>query len=249
MNFLLVNDDGIESEGLHALANALATVGNVYVSAPATQQSGKSISISLMDSIRVNEYQVPNAVKAWRVDGTPADCTKVGIQKCAEEGAKIDVVFSGINRGSNLGCDTLYSGTVGAAIEAALHDRHAVAVSVNNHDAKHFDTACDLALQVIDYVMKLPVNIVVNINTPDLPPEEILGIKIATLGQTNYVDEFVCKEDDIYVLEGYIPDYSHVPDFIDIGANCKGYATVTPIQFDLTAHDYIEHVSEWNLKI
>ncbi len=249
MNFLLVNDDGIESEGLHALANALATVGNVYVAAPDTQQSGKSLSISLMDSIRVNEYHVPNAVKAWRVNGTPADCTKVGIQKCAEEGAKIDVVFSGINRGSNLGCDTLYSGTVGAAMEAALHDLHAVAVSVNHHDAKYFAAACSLALQVIDYVVNLPVNIVVNINTPNLPPEEILGIKYATLGQSNYVDEFVHKEDDIYVLEGYIPDYSHVPDFIDVGANYKGYATVTPMMFDLTAYDFIERVGEWDLKL
>lgn len=249
MYFLLVNDDGIESEGLHALVDALSEVGTVYVCAPDVQQSGMSHSISLVGSITVKEWQVRNAVKAWRVTGTPADCTKMGLQMCEKEGIKPDIVFSGVNKGSNLGVDTLYSGTVGAAMEAALQGIHGVAVSVNSHGATHFEGACKLAVQAIDYVMTLPENIVVNINAPNVPIEEIKGIRYSRLGPNYYVDGFVLQENGEYVLEGYIPDYSYLPEEVDVGANYAKYATVTPLKFDITAYEYLDTVKDWNLKI
>lgn len=249
MNFLLVNDDGIDSAGLHALAVALAKKGDVYVAAPSEQQSGMSHSISLMGSIVIKEEEVPCATKAWRVNGTPADCTKVGLQRCREMNIPIDIVFSGINKGSNLGSDTLYSGTVGAAMEAALQKYHGVAVSVNDHDAKHFDCACDLAIGVIDKVLDMPTNIVININTPNKPKEEIKGVKYPVLGPSYFVDSFVLKENGQYMLEGAVSDFSHLGDGVDVGANAMGYATVTPLQFDFTSRECLEKIKDWNLTI
>lgn len=249
MNFLLVNDDGIHSDGLHALAEALSKKGKVYVAAPATQQSGKSHSISLTEGIEIEEAEVSCAEKAWKVKGTPADCTKVGVQKCKDAGIHIDIIFSGINKGANLGSDTLYSGTVGAAMEGALLNHHAVAVSVNDHDASHFECACDLAIQVIDKVLKLPSNIVININTPNLPKEEIAGVKYPVLGPSYFVDSFVPKSDGKYMLEGHTPNYAGLGDGIDVGANTLGYATVTPLKYDFTCSEYMDTVKGWELEI
>ena len=178
-NFLLVNDDGFDSEGLRALADALGGLGKIYICAPDTQQSGMSHSITLATSFEIVELEYPGAEKAWRVSGTPADCTKVGLQFCRELGVAIDVVYSGINKGSNLGTDTLYSGTVGAAMEASLAGIRAVAVSVNDHNASHFETAAELVRQTLDRVLSdLAPNTVLNINTPNLPPEEVRGLGV-----------------------------------------------------------------------
>lgn len=249
MNFLIVNDDGIDSNGIRALADALATQGDIYVSAPAKQQSGKSQSITFMEAIEVEEVEFSGAKKAWKVHGTPADCSKIGLQLCEEMGTPIDLVFSGINQGSNLGTDTLYSGTVGAAMEAILHGVRAVAVSVGNHDAKHFDVACDLAVQVIPIVMWMDPSVVININTPDLPRNQVKGIKYAALGPSFFLDGFVYKEGTTYQLEGHVPDYSHLGEALDVGANSLGYATITPLRPDHTDHEFLAKMAEWDLTI
>ena len=250
MNFLIVNDDGITSEGIVALAEALAPHGNLYVCAPDRQQSGKSHSITIVGTIFVHETEFPMATKAWRVNGTPADCTKIGIQFCKEMGVDIDIVFSGINKGSNLGADTLYSGTVGAAMEGVLLGYRAVAVSVYGHYAKNFEPAGDLAVQCIPMVMAMEPGRVININTPDLPREEIKGIAYGTLGPSFFVDGFVQREGNEYGLEGDIPDYKHLGLSVDIGANCNGYATITPLDPDFTDKELLAHMAEnWSLKL
>ncbi len=249
MNFLLVNDDGIRAEGIFELAQALADHGTLFLCAPDRQQSGKSHSITLTDTIEVYEADFPGAERAWHVNGTPADCTKIGLQMAEKYGVQIDIVFSGINKGSNLGMDTLYSGTVGAAMEAALQGVRAVAVSVNGHDCTNFDAACHLAIQCIPKVMEMEPGYVININCPDLPREEIKGVRYATLGPSYFVDGFVLQDGNQYKLEGSIPDYSHLGEGVDVGANTLGYATVTPIQPDLTAWNEMKRVSNWGLKL
>ena len=185
MNFLLVNDDGINSPGLHALAKAASEKGRVFVCAPDRQQSAKSHAITLGKEVAVKEERVPFADKAWSAGGTPADCTRLGFQLCREEGIEIDMVLSGINMGANLGKDTIYSGTVGAAMEAAMTGIHAMAVSVDSHEASHFDGACAIAMSAADRVMnELPAAIVLSINTPDIPEEE-LKAKVAMLEARN----------------------------------------------------------------
>ena len=249
MNFLIVNDDGIYANGIKALADALGTQGNVFVSAPARQQSGKSQSITFMQSIEAEEVEFLGANKAWKVDGTPADCTKLGLQLCEEEGYPIDIVFSGINHGSNLGTDTLYSGTIGAAMEAILNETRAVAVSVGDHEATHFEVACDLAIQVIPIVMWMDPNVVISINTPNLPREKMKGLKYAALGPGFFLDRFVYIEGNTYQLEGHVPDYSHLGESLDVGASSLGYATITPLIPDRTDHKLLAKMKEWDLTI
>ena len=249
MNFLIVNDDGIDSKGIRALADALSTQGNIFVSAPAMQQSGKSQSITFMESIEVEPANFDGAELAWKVHGTPADCTKIGLQLCEAAGKPIDIVFSGINQGSNLGTDTLYSGTVGAAMEAILQGVRAVAVSVGDHNAKYFEVACDLAIQVIPIVMWMEPKVVLNINTPNLPKERIKGLKYAALGPSFFLDGFVYKEGTTYQLEGHVPDFSHLGEALDVGANSLGYATITPLRPDHTDHELLAKMAEWDLSL
>ena len=249
MNFLLVNDDGFTSEGLKAMAEALVPFGDIYVCAPDEQQSGMSHSITLMDTIWVKEEEFPLAKKAWMVHGTPADCTKIGVQMLTGLNISIDVIFSGVNKGSNLGKDTLYSGTVGAAMEGVLLGYRAIAVSVNGHEATHFRTPCEIAIKVLPKVLEMEPGIVININSPDLPREEIKGVRVATLGPSYFVDGFVLQEGCEYRLEGSIPDYKHLGEKIDAGANALGYVTITPLQPDFTEKALLKEMEAWDLSL
>ena len=250
MNILVVNDDGIETAGIKALAKALSTVADVYVCAPASQQSGKSQSISIKTEVFVEKVDFPFAKGALSTTGTPADCTKIGLQFFADQGHPIDMVYSGINHGSNLGRDTLYSGTVGAAMEGAVSGHHSVAVSVDSHQASHFDVACQLALDVIDFVLKeTSADTVLNINVPDLPREEIRGLRYTVMGGRYYIDSFAPRESGGYVLDGEPGDLSELSEEYDVKAVTEGYASITPLHFDYTQYDMVEKVAGCGLTI
>jgi len=250
MNILVVNDDGIKSTGIMALVEALSNVADVYVCAPEGQRSGNSQSITIGKTVYVKPVDFPGAMGALETTGTPADCAKIGIQFFKEEGNPIDMVYAGINLGSNLGKDTLYSGTVGAALEGAVSGIHSVAVSVDSHQASHFDVACEMAIDVIDFVLhKTTVNTVLNINVPDLPREEIKGIRYTSLGSRYYIDKFDEQEDGGFILEGEPTDLTDISKDLDVTATNDGYASITPLQFDYTEHEMIDTVSKWGLTI
>ena len=250
MNFLLINDDGIEEKGIRILAKTLKDHGKVYVCAPEKQQSGKSHSITLEGPFHIREVDFPGAEKAYVTSGTPSDCTRIGVQFLREMGIEPDIVYSGINLGCNLGADTLYSGTVGAAMEAALMGCHGISVSVNGHHATHFDAACRLAVQAIDHVVhELPTNIVLNINTPDLPAEEIRGVMTARLGESFYRDHFELVQGGEYKLVGLERDQTHLGEDIDVNLNRQHYATVTPLLCDFTEHRLLSLVREWGFRL
>lgn len=250
MNILVVNDDGIQADGIKALARALSEVADVYVCAPSGQRSAKSHAITLNADVLVEEVDFPYAKKAYSVYGTPADCTKIGLQFGGADGKPIDMVFSGINHGSNLGLDTVYSGTVGAAMEAAIDHVHAVSVSVDNHKAVHFEYACKLAVKMIDFVYgKLSTDTVININTPDLPPEKIKGVRVTKLGPRYYDDGFRSEDGKNYRLTGNPPvDFDADAD-TDVIAARDCYASITPLRFDYTDREKVEKIKEWDLKI
>ncbi len=249
MNILVVNDDGIQSPGLRALVEALSKKADIFVCAPDGQRSAKSHSITLGENVLIQPVVYPGAKEALQTSGTPADCTKIGLQFFAETGISIDMVYSGMNLGSNLGWDTLYSGTVGAAAEAAMSGIHAVAVSVASHNASHFEAAGELAADMIDRVYgKVDPRIVMNINVPDLPREQIKGIKVVPLGQRYYDDKFHMVEENAYTLSGNPADYSEAGE-VDVTAVHSDYATVTPLQFDFTDRQYLDLVKEWNLSL
>ena len=250
MNILVINDDGFESAGIHALAAALSEVGDVYVCAPSGQSSGASQSLTIHGSIRAYEKDFPGARGGLVVEGTPADCTKLGVQLFGEKGVRFDLLFSGVNKGSNLGKDTLYSGTVGAAMEGALHNIRSVAVSIDSHEAEDFSVACEVAVDVVDFVLnKTTPDTVLNINVPLLPKEEIRGIRYTRLGERYYDDVFEPDGEGGYYLNGE-PKLFPDPDRIyDMTAVSEGYVSITPMTFDYTQVDMLETVAGCGLKI
>lgn len=250
MNILVVNDDGINAEGIFHLVQALSKVADVYVCAPDGQRSAKSQSITLGDMISVEEVEFTGAKGAYMTSGTPADCTKIGLQLLEEKGIHVDLVYTGINMGSNLGKDTLYSGTIGAAMEAAIDGYKAVAVSVDDHEATHFDAACKLAVSVIPMVTEeLTVDTVLNINVPNLPKEDIKGVKLTSLGNRYYDDKFHMREEGRYKLSGKPADFSNHSQDLDVAAVCAGYASITPLGFDYTDYQKLKEIRGWKLSI
>lgn len=253
LNILVANDDGIGAAGIRSLVDALSEVANIYVCAPDSQRSAAGHGISMNKPVYAEEVQYDKAEKAYAVSGTPADCVKLGLKLLEEENIKIDMVYSGINMGGNLGTDLIYSGTVAAAIEGALNGYPSVAVSVDSHEEKHFELACELAVSVCKNAKeKMSSNFILNINTPDLPKEEIKGIKYTRMGSREYYEQFDKSVDENgklqYWYSGERVIYEGLPDDIDVIANQNGYASISPIQFDLTAYDYVEKIKEWGIK-
>lgn len=253
MNILVTNDDGIQAEGIRSLVKALDQEADIYVCAPHIQRSAAGHGITVGKPIEVEETDFEYAVKAYSITGTPADCVKIGSKILQNEGIKIDMVFSGINLGGNLGTDTLYSGTVSAAIEGSLCGYPSVAVSVNSHAATHFELACELALGACRKGFShMDAKTVLNINTPDLPKSEIKGVKYTRLGAREYKEWFRPKTGENgkkqYWYEGDPVIYEGLPDDIDVISMQDGYASITPLQYDMTCYDQIEQVKSWRLE-
>jgi 5'-nucleotidase len=246
LNILVSNDDGIDSGGLRALVRALASAYDVYVCAPDSQRSGAGHGITIARPVTVTETDVPSAKKSYMMNGMPADCVKMGLDLLADEGIEIDMVFSGVNNGSNLGTDTLYSGTVSAALEGAVCGLPAVAVSVGSLAPRHYELATELALRAsrLDFA-SIDAKLVLNINVPDLPPEEVKGVKVTGLGMREYARWNVRGTDEHGRLTlRYGGDPIHYDeldaDSNDVGAYQHGYATITPIHFDLTSYPLLD---------
>jgi 5'-nucleotidase len=241
MNILLSNDDGILSEGIRRFADALRTLGDVYVFAPTEQMSCCGHGVSVKKTLRARDLRFPGARRAVSVDGTPADCMKVAFKMLEEDGIGVDMVFSGVNMGGNLGTDTLYSGTISAAMEAVMIGIPAVAASVDSHEPRHYETVLELALRLGRLGPRgLRGDTVLNINAPDLPPAEIKGVRVTRLGVREY-DAWLreeAREDGLrtYRYAGSNPVYRPgIPEDTDVAAHRDGYATITPLCFDLTA--------------
>lgn len=252
MNILVSNDDGINAQGIGELVKALSNIATVYVSAPHTQRSATSHAITVGKPITIKEVEFENAKMGLEVTGTPADCVKLGIKYFKAKGILMDMVFSGINHGGNLGTDTLYSGTVSAAIEGALGGIPSVAVSVNSHEPKHFSYACELAVNTFEAMAKNNKGVMtMNINVPDLPKEEIKGVKYTRLGVREYDEWFTPKETESgeteYWYQGKPVVYNSKNDSIDVIADQEKYASITPLKFDLTNHDLIEDIKKWRI--
>lgn len=255
MNIFISNDDGIQAEGIRRLAAALSTVAEIYIGAPEGQCSATGHGISLREPISVTAVDFPGAKLAYAIDGTPADCVKLGLGLMERDGIRIDKVFSGINLGGNLGTDTIYSGTVAAALEGLICGYPSVAVSVNAHAPTHFEMAEELAVKAarLDFA-RIDDQMMLNINVPNLPKSEIKGVKITGLGMREYHGEFVEREPGgavrKFIYAGEPVRYDDITcDTNDVGADQEGYAAVAPLHFDLTNYALIEKLrGEWEAK-
>lgn len=254
MNILISNDDGIEARGIKELAKALSRCGDVYVIAPHTQRSASSHALSIYREIKVREVEFEYARLAFECDGTPADCVKLGIDILKRQGIYIDIVYAGINHGANLGTDTMYSGTVSAAAEGMMDGLPAVAVSVNSHQATYFEGACKLAVDVLPRALEYKGKIgVISINTPDIPMENIKGLKVARLGSVEYdewFEEIERKGRDItYKYSGTPAALARQVSDMDVKLIREGYATISALRYDLNDYEGLKEMEKWEIEI
>ena len=254
MNILVSNDDGINAEGIRRLAETLSGLGDVYVFAPDSERSASSHALTIGNNLTITKEDFPGVKEAYSVDGTPADCVKLGINDLHERGIEIDIVYSGINHGGNLGSDTMYSGTVSAAAEGAFLGKPAVAVSVASHEPEHFDAACSFAERILPFAMKAEnQRKVISINTPDLPEKEIKGVTAATLGVMQYEESFnVVEKNQNSVTYRYSGKPMDSPDWngdTDALLVKKGYAVISMIKYDLNDYQGLEEIKKWEIKL
>jgi 5'-nucleotidase len=250
MNLFITNDDGIGADGIRHLVDALSPYGEIYVFAPDSQKSACGHGITVNRPIAVNQVDFPGATLAHTVSGTPADCVKLGLRLLRGQGITVDFVFSGINHGSNLGTDTLYSGTVSGAIEGVINGIPSVALSIYAMKPKDFEPAKTMAAQALRLIQgKLDGGTVLNINLPDASMEEIKGLRVTRLGAREYDEEFTPKNDGngntSYVYSGEPVVYSGLSENIDVIAVQDGCISITPLHYDLTSHALVEEVKSW----
>jgi 5'-nucleotidase len=240
---LVTNDDGIDARGIRMLVKTLSEATDIYVCAPATEQSatGHGLTMGSGRYIDFIERQIPHTKLAYAVTGKPADCVKMGLGFLeSQKGVTIDYVFSGINHGGNLGTDTVYSGTVSAALEGMICGKSAAAVSLGSHQAEHFEAICKLALLAYRMLAQRSDDdlTVLNVNVPDIPEDEVKGILVTHLGRRDYEDFMVENGGDpdnfSCMYRGTPVQYDSDDLSIDTIAHQKGYATITPLHHDLT---------------
>ncbi len=246
MRLLVSNDDGVLAPGIIALAQALRELGEVTVMAPDRDRSGASNSLTLGQPLSVHELEL----NRYSVNGTPTDCVHLALGGFLAETP--DIVVSGINNSANMGDDTLYSGTVAAAMEGRNLGLPAVAVSLcsADHKGKHFESAARAAVSVVRQLMqdKLPSDTLLNVNVPDLPWEEIKGYEVTRLGMRHRGEPSIRQFDPrgraIYWIGAAGPEADGGPG-TDFDAIRRGYVSITPITMDLTRYTAMDTVKRW----
>lgn len=262
MKLLISNDDGIFALGIRTLANTLAEAGHdVTVVCPDRERSATGHGLTLHDPIRaeVVESIFHPSVKAWSCSGTPSDCVKLALGALLDEPP--DFVLSGINHGSNIGTDVLYSGTVSAAMEGVIEGIPSIALSLTSFTCQDFQPAATFAKTLLAHLDEapLPEPMLLNVNVPPVKSEEIAGVAITRQGIRRYFDTFEKRVDPrgktYYWLAGEVleeidqPEHMHLPLDIetDVQAIAKNYITVTPLQYNLTYPAGVYTLQKWDL--
>jgi 5'-nucleotidase len=240
---LLTNDDSFSAQGLRELRKCLSTKWDVIVVAPATEQSAVSHSLTLRRPLLVNELDQ----SLFSVKGTPTDCVLLAVHQLLPE--KPDLLVVGINHGPNLGHDVTYSGTVAAAIEATQLGIPSVAISTMRQD---FACTAQLVLHLIEKIFSIgiPPEVLLNINFPDLPPDQIKGIRLTKLGKRTYQETVTKKLDQgggVYYLIGGSGLTWRGGEDTDFAAVEKGMISISPLRVDLTDHESIPRLRDWEM--
>ncbi len=251
MHILVSNDDGILASGLHALASAMREFGSVTGIAPEENQSTNGHRKTLTRPLRINSTHLPDGTLAYSSDGAPADCIALAMLGFIQE--PIDLVVSGINRGSNLGQDLTYSGTLAAAFEGTIHHKPSVAFSLDDRSMEaDYTASADIARRVVRQVIAhgLPPLTLLSVNIPNLPMSSIAGLQITRQGTSVYRDALVSRVDPYgrpyYWIGGEAPTGDINAEGTDIWAVNRGYVSITPVHLDMTAHAMIQPLTTWN---
>lgn len=251
MTILISNDDGIHAAGIFALKTALQRVSRVVVVAPDRPRSASGHSITLHKPLRAEKVRLLDGDYGYASNGTPSDCVSLGILDIV--GEPVDLVVSGINHGPNLGWDLTYSGTVSAAMEGAVMGIPSFAISVASYESDiSYEYAAEFAAFMAEQLMehKLPENMLLNINVPGIPWEEIAGVEVTRQGKRHYAGRIEKRTDPMgrayYWLGGDAPQ-DELEEGTDVKAIADNKVSVTPVHLDLTGYSALESVSQWGI--
>lgn len=249
MNFLCTNDDGYLAAGIRVLAAAARSLGSVTTVAPDREQSATSHSLTLHHPLRAREA----SDGTWIVDGTPTDCVLLAVHELLA--SPPDVCVSGVNHGSNMGEDVLYSGTVAAAMESTVMGIPSIAVSYTGDRHDDLDGWVGVVRSVLQGILvhkDVPSDTLFNVNLPACPPEDVRGIKITSLGRRRYSESITRAKDpsgrEYYWIGGGVAAWEGTSES-DFQAVEDGYVSVTPLHLDLTNYELLEEVRGWALAL
>jgi 5'-nucleotidase len=249
MNILVTNDDGVHAPGLLTLAQSIRELGEVTILAPDRNWSMSGHKKTMERPLHVNETRLTDDSVAFACDGSPSDCVALVMLGLFEK--KFDLVISGINPHANIGQDITYSGTVSAAVEAVLAGVPGMAVSLDSPSGLQlldYGPAARTALRVARKLVQnpLPEGVVLSVNVPYLPDEELRGFQITRQGKRIYRDALLHytapNGRPFYWIGGEHPTGTP-EDGTDIGALAAGYVSLTPLHLDLTAHPLVESLN------
>ncbi len=250
MDILLTNDDGIHCEGLWALHGVLQRAHAVTVVAPDRERTAVSHGITLHQPLRAGWVSLNGGGAGYAVNGTPADCIKLGILEIL--GRKPDLVIAGLNPGANVGVNINYSGTVAAAKEAALGGMPAIAASIAGGEPYHYETAAEFVGRLSELVGRrgLVPGTFLNVNVPNLPRQAIAGVRISRHGLSIFretMEKRIDPRNRPYYWQG--ADMQVFGDDLDIDGTAlrHSYIVVTPIKCDMTDYEVLENLKDWGL--
>lgn len=251
---LITNDDGVNSKGIRVIAQLMRKFGNVTIVAPSEMQSGKSAALSLETELYIKKVSVEPGLRIYSFSGTPVSCVKMAVNEFFSEKMP-DILISGINHGSNASVAALYSGTLGACIEGTIYDIPSIGFSIDSHVP---DPDLSSVVYYGEIIMKQILNepfapgVYLNINFPNIPFEEIKGIKLASRGRGRWVKEYQVRLDDqgneCYWMSGHFEDQEPVDGIGDHRLMKQNYITIVPHSIDSTDYDEINRLStKWDI--
>jgi 5'-nucleotidase len=235
---LITNDDGVTAPGIMNLVEAVKDMGKIVVVAPDKPQSGMGHAITIGHPLRLQKVNTFGDIEAYSCTGTPVDCVKLAVDKVLHR--KPDLCLSGVNHGANHSINVIYSGTMSAAVEAAIESIPSAGFSLLDYSIDaDFSGARKYARMVVEKMLttKLDKHTVFNVNIPALPPDHIKGLKICKQAYAKYEEDFITRQDPhgrvYYWLTGEFVNFDKGRD-TDVWALANGYVSLVPVQFDLT---------------
>ncbi len=249
---LVTNDDGISAPGIKALVEVMKTLGDVIVVAPDKPQSGMGHAITINSTLRINKVNIYGVKQEYSCTGTPVDCVKIAVNKILNR--KPDLCVSGINHGSNMSINVIYSGTMSAAVEGAIEGIPSIGFSLCDFSIDaDFSSSKKIVKTIAEKVLKnkMPKDVCLNVNIPNLKYEHLKGIKVCRQARANWIEELDERMDPsgkpYFWLTGKFENYDKGKDDTDVWALDNGYVSVVPTQFDMTAHTTIKEITKWKL--
>lgn len=253
MHLLLTNDDGVHAEGLQAMIATFRPLARLTVVAPDRERSAVGHSLTFHSPLRVRKLEEQENYVCYSTDGTPTDCVLLALYDLLAEDQP-DLVLSGINRGSNLGDDVTYSGTVAAALEGMIHGVPSLAFSQPRSKPMHYETAARVAVRMVEAVQRygMPSKTLLNVNVPALPEDHLRGVQVTRQGHTEYSQRIVKRVDpwgtEYFWVSGDAPRGEPLPG-TDFGAIENGYVSVTPLHCNLTHLEQLEALRAWQIDL